>query len=109
MAGFNLLSIDSRRGEGRRAVAGELWGGTAALGGNFKVVKAYRRALATAEQGIEFVTQHAPASGHGTPFEARWLHCQDVTGAPVPDCCAAVFLNGQGYAVLPIIVTKAVP
>jgi hypothetical protein len=79
------------------------------MGGNFSVVKAYRKGLPANRNGIEFVTQHAPAKGHGTPLEARWLYCHDVTGSRVPDCCPAVTLNAQGYAVLAITVTKVVP
>ena len=78
----------------RQQISGELWG-RPAWGSGIASVKAYRGPLPAGARGIEFVTPVAPSRGRGTPHEARWY-----IGDP------GVAENAQGYAVIPITVTK---
>lgn len=88
--------------------SGELWRAIPKNGGGFRTVQAYRDVLSSQDRGIEFVTPHAPTKATGTKYEARWLYCEPGHLVP-PACSPDVLLNGSGYAVLRITVTKVVP
>jgi hypothetical protein len=70
----------------------ELWGGPP--NSPIPCAKAYRNALPTAKQGIEFTTLARPCPGNGTPYEARWYYPKNPS----------VRRNSLGYAVIDISV-----
>jgi len=73
----------------------EIWG-LAARWSHLRSVKAYMGPLPPNREGIEFMTSVAPSGS--CPYNIFW--CEGHSG---------VWINAQGYAVIPVTVTKKVP
>jgi hypothetical protein len=101
---WNPFTQDSKTAQ-LQVSTGSIWGDVPKNGGAFKCVQAYRGGLDPRDMGIEFVTHVPPTAGTGTPWEARWIYCDHG----VTKCSPLVWMNSQGYAVLPVTVTKVVP
>jgi hypothetical protein len=79
----------------RQQQSQELWG-RAARWSSLLSVKAYVGPLTGGAEGIEFVTAIAPSSN--TPYRVFWY-----------EGSLGVSINDQGFAVIPVTITKRVP